>query len=780
HFGPRMFFAGNNYEWPRGSIDAAKRALERIGGTHVGEEYCPIGVESALIEQLLDHVEAAAPDVFVPYFAGTDQVNLLTRFTRRGLKQKMAVVMGHYDEMMASKLPADVREGFYSSNTYFMTIDSAANRDYLARLVKLPGVSGIWPKGNGILTNFGEGAYICVKAFAQAANSAGSVDADALIDALKSICVSGPQGEVRMDSTTHHASVNTYLSHCQTDGSFAIVDTFGSIDPKLPERYDHQRISHQATLEDDIRLQARMLEQMSEAVLLSNSRDGTIIYSNAGAERMLGYQKGELLGSHFTTLYSSENNPVADQTANLAEILSTNGAWEGELEFIKKQGDRIWCSVTVSTFTHPVYGEVWMGVCRNISQLKQLQQELEGHREHLEGLVATRTAALEEAKNDAVRANVAKSKFLSQMSHELRTPMNAILGFAQVLEQEPIGTEPVQYAREILQAGQHLLELINELLDLSRIEAGKMQTQIQAVSVSDVIQEALTYTRVEMEKQNITVQVRCTDDMAVLADPIRLRQILINLTSNATKYNYSGGQIEVFCEQKNNHHLRISIKDTGPGLTPEQIQRLFQPFERLGAESGSIEGTGIGLALTKQLTLLMNGVIGVDSVVGQGSTFWCEFPLTQKKTVIATPSDAPTSQNHPQFDVLYIEDNAANLRLVEAMLRNKTNIRLLSAINGKQGLELVNRYLPAVILLDIRLPDMDGYAILKTLRADRRTSDIPVIALSADAMPIDIERGQKAGFNNYLTKPINANLLVETLERIFSKLGSETSSSRKK
>ncbi|MDH5656944.1 MAG: substrate-binding protein, partial [Spirochaetia bacterium] len=213
-FGKSMFFAGNNYEWPRGSIDAAKKTLLRLGGRILGEEYTSIGVPIDQIDLLLDRVEEQKPDVFVPYFAGADQVNLLIRFTERGLKKNMAVVMGHYDEMMASKLSPEVREGFYSSNTYFMSLKTPGNLGYLKRLSSWPGVSGVWPKGNGILTNFGEGAYICVKAFAGAANTAGSIDPEALVDALNTIQISGPQGEVRMDPVSHHARVNTYLSCC--------------------------------------------------------------------------------------------------------------------------------------------------------------------------------------------------------------------------------------------------------------------------------------------------------------------------------------------------------------------------------------------------------------------------------------------------------------------------------------------------------------------------------------------------------------------------------------
>ena len=301
-FGPRMFFAGNNYEWPRGSIYAAKFALKRAGGEIVGEEYCPIGVDAETIERLLDHVEAAAPDVFVPYFAGTDQVNLLTRFTERGLTKHIAVVMGHYDEMMASTLPAEVREGFYSSNTYFMSVDSAENRDYLARLAKFPGVNGIWPNGNGILTNFGEGTYICVKAFAQAANLAGSLDPEALVEALKTIALKAPQGLVQMNPVHHHARVNTYLTRCERNGTFTIIEKFGEIEPVMPERYRHQLVSQRATLEEDIRLQSRMLEQMSEGILLVGTQDGAILYTNPGAEKLFGYGQGEMVGLPITVI----------------------------------------------------------------------------------------------------------------------------------------------------------------------------------------------------------------------------------------------------------------------------------------------------------------------------------------------------------------------------------------------------------------------------------------------------------------------------------------------
>lgn len=382
-FGPRMFFAGNNYEWPRGSIHAAKLALEGAGGTVVGEEYCPIGVDAETIEQLLDHIEAAAPDVFVPYFAGIDQVNLLTRFTRRGMKQRIAVVMGHYDEIMASTLSAEVRKGFYSSNTYFMSIDTEENRNYLSRLAQLPGVEGVWPQGNGILTNFGEGTHICVKAFAQAANLAGSVDPEALVQALESVSIAAPQGLVQMNAEHHHAKVNTYLTHCEADGRFTIVENFGGIEPALPERYKHQQVNQRATLEEDIRLQARMLEQLSEGVFLTSTQDTTILYANAGAERLFGYSREEMIGMFMARLCDPDASNPNEVVAGIIQTINQRGEWQGEILNISKDDLRFWSYVTASTFTHPVYGEVCLLVQRDITERKRIENDLRENEELL-------------------------------------------------------------------------------------------------------------------------------------------------------------------------------------------------------------------------------------------------------------------------------------------------------------------------------------------------------------------------------------------------------------
>jgi PAS domain S-box-containing protein len=369
-FGPRMFFAGNNYEWSRGSIHAGKLALERVGGVVIGEEYCPLGVDEAVIESLLDQVEEASPDVFVPYFAGADQLTLLTQFTERGLKKHIAVVMGHYDEVMASNLSAEIREGFFSSNTYFMTVDTPSNHDFLARLAKFPEVTGVWPHGNGTLTNFSEGAYICVKAFAKAANLAGSVEPEALVEVLKTIDVDAPQGTVQMNPQHHHARVNTYLSRCGADGVFDIVESFGTLDPILPERYSHQVIKQSATLEEDMRLQARILELMPEAVFIVSMTDKSVVYASGSAERMFGYGIGELLGLPITQLCESPDvNTKCFFDDDYAD-LTRKGGWNGEIHRVEKNGSGGICSLSISIFTHPVHDEVWLFVATDITERK--------------------------------------------------------------------------------------------------------------------------------------------------------------------------------------------------------------------------------------------------------------------------------------------------------------------------------------------------------------------------------------------------------------------------
>lgn len=375
--------------------------------------------------------------------------------------------------------------------------------------------------------------------------------------------------------------------------------------------------------------------------------------------------------------------------------------------------------------------------------------------------------ALIQARDEAERASRAKSEFLSRMSHELRTPMNAILGFSQVLEDEPLTTDQLDFVQEIHRAGDHLLELINDLLDLARIDAGKLATDLRPVALGPVVDQAVKLVGALLHQKGVALQNQCNPHIMLLADGTRLRQILVNLLSNAAKYNHEGGSVSIDCQSFHGEWIRLSITDTGPGIAPERLAHLFTPFERLGAEFTGVEGAGIGLALSMRLAELMGGTLGVESTPGQGSTFWLELPLAQNENESAAQAPAILpSVAAGKLKVLYVEDNAANLKVVEAMLRRLPNLTLISAATGEYGLELAQRYRPEVILLDIHLPGMDGYAVLKELHGRPETRFIPVIALSADAMPLDIERGLVAGFRHYLSKPVKLRELIETIERV--------------
>ncbi len=305
-YGQKMFFAGSNYEWPRGSIDAAIKVLRGYGGEVVGERYLPIGSDA--IDELLDNVAKSGADVFVPYFAGSDQIKLLTRFTEKGLKNRMAVVMGHYDEAMVGGLRPEVREGLYSSNTYFMSVETPENKAFLKRLAAQPGVTGIWPNGNGVLTNFGEGTYLCVKAFAKAAEEAGSLETEALLHALARITVTGPQGTVTMNSDTNHANVNTYLARCNADGSFTIMEKFGNIPSEIPERYRQKPLGGHGDREiiSPAGKTAEMVPYLQMGMVMVNA-EGIITHVNMAALGMFGYKDAtEIAGKPDAVLWEND------------------------------------------------------------------------------------------------------------------------------------------------------------------------------------------------------------------------------------------------------------------------------------------------------------------------------------------------------------------------------------------------------------------------------------------------------------------------------------------
>ena len=372
----------------------------------------------------------------------------------------------------------------------------------------------------------------------------------------------------------------------------------------------------------------------------------------------------------------------------------------------------------------------------------------------------------------AETANRAKSDFLSSMSHDLRTPLNAILGFAQLMEASTPPPTPAQQQNlsHMIKAGWYLLDLVNDTLNLGAIEAGKFSVALAPVPIDEVLQDCATIIAPLARARALVVTYPPPEPKHLaLADPIRLKQVLLNVLSNSVKYNREGGSIAVHCSTVAGQRLRTSVRDTGLGMAPHQLEHLFEPFNRLGQEKSAEVGTGIGLVLCKRLVELMGGHMSIDSTAGEGSDVWFELPLALADAPQITTALLPaaaTTQVHtdPRHTVLHVEDNPANLELVAQLLARRPQHQLLAASHGALGLELARAHLPTVILMDLNLPDISGSETLKILRADPATAHIPVIALSANAMPHEIQSGMQAGFFRYVTKPIRVQEFFDTLD----------------
>ena len=533
-------------------------------------------------------------------------------------------------------------------------------------------------------------------------------------------------------------------------------------------------------------LQTAILNSATFSSIATDAK-GVIQIFNVGAERMLGYSAAEVVDKITPADLADPLEVVARSQALSLElgtaiapgfealVFKASRGIEDiyEMTSIRKDGSRLPTVLSVTALkdaTQHIIGYLLIVTDNTLRQLVEAERAL------LNQALQEKNVELESARAAAEKANLAKSDFLSSMSHELRTPLSAILGFAQLMESGIPPPTPAQKRGidQILKAGWYLLELINEILDLALIESGKLSLSLEPISLSEVVKECQTMIEPQAQKRGIAPSFADFDRVLhVQADRTRLKQVLINLLSNAIKYNRAGGTVVVDHAANASGRIRISVRDGGEGLTPDQVMQLFQPFNRLGQETSGEEGTGIGLVVCKRLVELMGGTIGASSQPGKGSVFWIDLNLIAEPRTTFLKDDPtfvqPTSAlpGARVFTLLYVEDNPANLMLVEDLVARRGDIRLLSARDGQSGIEMARALRPDVILMDINLPGISGLQALKILADDPLTTAIPVVALSANAVPRDIQRGLDAGFFRYLTKPIKVNEFMNTLDVAF-------------
>jgi PAS domain S-box-containing protein len=519
-------------------------------------------------------------------------------------------------------------------------------------------------------------------------------------------------------------------------------------------------ISERKRAERELCESKRELEAVHHAnqLIMDNSQDvictmderGRYLTVSAACEQLWGYTPDELIGRNYLDLVCPEDRQM---TNTVAEIILLDGKITDFVNrYTRKDGtlvDILWSASWSET------DKILFCVAHDITERARIEK------------------ALREAKAEADRANQAKSEFLSRMSHELRTPLNAILGFSQLIERHDPSDAQRTRVHHILSAGRHLLNLINEVLDISRIEAGNLQLSLEPVCVADAVEEALILIMPLAEERSIDLSTSTPLDQSVyvMADRQRLKQVLLNLLTNAVKYTLPEGKVTLSADSAGAGIMRVVVTDTGAGISANKLARLFTPFDRLGAEQTAVEGTGLGLALCQRLMHAMNGSIGVNTTIGRGSTFWVELACAQSPLAYLPPVKRDRSDsrsNSVQRTILYVEDNLSNLTLVEQMLADQPEIKLITAMQGQLGLELAKQHSPDLILLDLHLPDLPGWEVLSRLQRNEATREIPVVVISADATARQIKRLKAAGARSYLTKPLDMQDFFRVIEETSS------------
>jgi PAS domain S-box-containing protein len=501
------------------------------------------------------------------------------------------------------------------------------------------------------------------------------------------------------------------------------------------------------------RIELERFFELAVDVFVVTGPDGRFELVNPALSRLLGVDREVILSKPWSEFVHPDDRERSAEE-NAREFAQGHRTITFENRYVDVHGGIHW--MDWSAELDPATGVVY-GIARDVTEQKAARVLLEEAR-----------AAADDAREAAETANRAKSEFLSRMSHELRTPLNAVLGFGQMLQLDALDERQGEYVEQILRGGRHLLELIDEVLDISKIEIGAVAISVEPVAVPEVAAESVRLLEPLATARQITLRSAIADSATwhVMADHQRLRQVLVNYLSNAIKYTLPGSTATISANQAHDGWLRIAVTDDGPGIPSTLLERLFQPFERIGAEQAGIEGTGLGLAHSKALVERMGGRIGVDSTVGSGSTFWLELREVDPAAGLPATSDHVTVVDRTETvgSLLYIEDNPSNLRLVERALDHRPGIEFLSAMLGRVGLDLAREHRPDLIILDLNLPDIGGDQVLAALRADPLTAAIPVVILSADATRRQRDRLLALGARAYLTKPLDLRTFLSTVD----------------